>query len=123
MEFSSQDLAANFREQNAYLVPVMLKRLWEIQKRSAEEKRLALVPLAVTPTALRRRSAAPSTGETPGSGGAAKGGAAVSKRTPATPMLLDEDAQLMPGPAPEDAPPAGERQGPVGTKGKVLKHW
>lgn len=32
-----QDLAANYREQNAHLVPIMLKRLWEIQKKSSEE--------------------------------------------------------------------------------------
>lgn len=34
-----QDIAANFREQNAHLVPIMLKRLWEIQKQSLEEKK------------------------------------------------------------------------------------
>ena len=34
-----QDIAANFREQNAHLVPIMLKRLWEIQKKSSEEKK------------------------------------------------------------------------------------
>lgn len=34
-----QDLAANFREQNAHLAPLMLKRLWEIQKRCSEERK------------------------------------------------------------------------------------
>lgn len=34
-----QDLAANFRELNAHLAPLMLKRLWEIQRKCAEEKK------------------------------------------------------------------------------------
>lgn len=33
-----QDLAANYREQNGHLAPLMLKRLWDIQKKCAEDR-------------------------------------------------------------------------------------
>ena len=102
-----QDLAANFREQNAYLVPIMLKRLWEIQRRCAEEKREAGL---TTPQFRRGPKLDDEPLKTPSSLSKVKN----RNSTPVSSKVTDEDTELMPGPIVDDQ--AVDR-----SKGKSLK--
>lgn len=91
-----QDIAANFREQNAHLVPIMLKRLWEIQKKSSEEKKKEGL--------LRRFPKFNNDDEMGDTASTSKNKSSV-------------DAELMPGPvATEDKPNEGERVAKVNRK-------
>ncbi|XP_046446583.1 DDB1- and CUL4-associated factor 1-like isoform X1 [Daphnia pulex] len=91
-----QDLAANFRELNAHLAPLMLKRLWEIQKRCAEEKKND--ELGKIKRFSKFSSDQPSTSsKTPKNTASSKSRASSSSKVP-----KDEDAELMPGPEPAD---------------------
>ena len=110
-----QDLAANFRELNAHLAPLMLKRLWEIQKRNAEEKkkedlgnmkRFSKFSLDLPSTTMK-------TPKAPTSG----------KSRPFTGMKppADEDAELMPGPSVSDEAVNEKVKIPKGNKGKKIQ--
>lgn len=94
-----QELAPNYREQNAHLVPLMLKRLWDIQKKNAEERRSSesnhtrrFTNFSTEPPVAPAKASKPSTTMK-------NKGWVVTKMKPAP----DEDAQLMPGPSAEDA--------------------
>lgn len=92
-----QDLAANFRELNAHLAPLMLKRLWEIQKRCAEEKKkdeLGNIKRFSKFTSEETNSSM----KTPKIASANKNRASSSSKIP-----TDEDSELMPGPATDES--------------------
>ena len=111
-----QDLAANFREQNAYLVPIMLKRLWEIQKKSSEEKRNSTTPNSVPRRLPKPLSEEPNGVKTPKS--------VVKNRSSSFAAMAkqgDEDAELMPGPVADDQTTADSRNKGKGLKKKVGK--
>ena len=85
-----QDLAVNFREQNAHLAPIMLKRIWEIQKKCNEENRKEGLNSKRFPTFSHKHrqiseSSKPSVKNS-----------RIFNRT------QDEDADLMPSPAVDD---------------------
>lgn len=93
-----QDLAANFRELNAHLAPLMLKRLWEIQTKCDEKrvkekddigniKSFSNLPCD-HPTTSNITLKLPTKSKIP---------AASSSKIP-----MDEDAELMPGPATDE---------------------
>ena len=109
-----QDLAANFREQNAHLAPLMLKRLWEIQKRCAEEKKGDSVGnFPVGPRRFAKIADLPGTSATSSTPTtkAVKPSTSLKKKSES----FDEDAELMPGP--EEPPP----QTASNDKGKMHK--
>lgn len=109
-----QDLAANFREQNAHLVPLMLKRLWEIQKRCVEERKKDEV--GNIKRFSKFSSDQPSTSiKSPKLPTSSKSRASFSSKIP-----NDEDAELMPGPSTDES--ANDKgKLPKGSKGKKFQ--
>ena len=89
-----QDLAANFREQNAHLAPILLKRLWEIQTKSMEERKKNPVPRRLPP-------ASSSTGEPARSEQEPVRGKGANGKTPRS-VKESDDHDLMPEPAVEE---------------------
>ena len=110
-----QDLAANFREQNAHLAPVMLKRLWEIQKRCSEGRDDVASNFPVGPRRFAKISDLPGTSKVVSSSTPNVKGAKPSSSLKKKSGSFDEDAELMPGP--EDPPP----QSASNDKGKIPK--
>lgn len=93
-----QDLAANFRELNAHLAPLMLKRLWEIQTKNAEEKRKddAGAMKRFSKFSHDQLGTAPKTLKQATSVKPSRSGPFDVK------LMTDEDAELMPGPTTDE---------------------
>lgn len=107
-----QDLAANFRELNAHLAPLMLKRLWEIQKKCVEER------TKDDPGNIKRFSKF--SFDQPSTSSKTPKLPAKTRATPSSKIPNDEDAELMPGPATEElANDKGKL--PKGNKGKKFQ--
>lgn len=85
-----QDLAVNFREQNAHLAPIMLKRIWEIQKRCIEENiKEGLNSKRFPAFSLKQRQISESFKSS-------------AKNFTISNKIRDEDADLMPSPVVDD---------------------
>lgn len=109
-----QDLAANFREQNAHLVPFMLKRLWEIQKRCVEERKNNDVGNIKRFSKFSSEEPSTST-KSPKLPTTSKSRTSFSSKIP-----NDEDAELMPGPSTDEL--ANDKgKVPKGNKGKKFQ--